>query len=188
LIVDEELDLSELEQVLDDVDTEEEDETFEDPELELDLGDSEELAAPGDTVAIDNELDFDLSDFEDDLTPTADADDSEPADMELEFEVEEGDAAEASWQDEGLEETVAVEEAKPEKVDTPEPAPEPVAAAPAAPATKPVPPKPIKKKGVSKSLVFFLIVAILGGGGYGAYVYMDQNGIEIPFQPETEHL
>jgi pilus assembly protein FimV len=34
---------------------------------------------------------------------------------------------------------------------------------------------------VSKSLVFLLILAILGGGGYGTYYMLNQNGIDIPF-------
>jgi pilus assembly protein FimV len=34
---------------------------------------------------------------------------------------------------------------------------------------------------VSKSLVFLLILAILGGGGYGTYYLLNQNGIDIPF-------
>ena len=67
LVADEELDLSELEQVLDDVDTEAGDEPLEDQELELDLGDDNEvLGTRTETVAIDNDLEFDLSDFEDD--------------------------------------------------------------------------------------------------------------------------
>lgn len=177
LVKDEELDLSELEQVLDDVDTEESDEPLEEPELDLDLdlGDGEGLGTSTETVAIDNELDFDLSDFEDDASSKAASGAAirESADMELEFEVETDSHVEQTLEDEGLAETVAI----------PEPKTEATEKAPAAPIDTPKPaaaPKPVKK-GMSKSLVFLLIIAILGGGAYGTYYLLNQNGIEIPF-------
>ena len=73
LVKDEELDLSELEQALEDIDTEETDEDLDEPELDLDLGDDQLLGTPTETVAVDNELEFDLSDFEEDVPPKAGA-------------------------------------------------------------------------------------------------------------------
>jgi predicted Zn finger-like uncharacterized protein len=177
LVKDEELDLSELEQALEDVDTEESDESPEEPELDLDLGDGEGLGTPTETVAIDNELDFDLSDFEDDGSSNvrAGAASRESGDMELEFEVEADSKVEQTLEeDEGLAETIAIPE--PETKKTEKAPPEPVVGAPASAAA----PKPVKK-GVSKSLVFLLLIAILGGGAYGTYYLLNQNGIEIPF-------
>jgi predicted Zn finger-like uncharacterized protein len=175
LVVDEELDLSELEQALDDIDMDAADDTPDDAELDLDIAEGDPLGTPTETVAVDSELDFDLSDFEDTPSPPsgADAAASESVDMELEFEVEEDDKVAQTLEDEGLEETVAI----------PEPTPAATEAAPSdamAPADVDPGPKPVKK-GVSKSLVFLLIIAILGGGGYGTYYLLNQNGIEIPF-------
>ena len=178
VVIDDDLDLSDLEQVLDDVDTDAVDDTLEDQELDLDLGEGEVLGTPTETVAIDNDLDFDLSDFEDGGPPESAGDTAhrlrESLDMDLEFEVEEGSKAEQTLEDEGLEETVALpvppsaeknREVKPQPAETETPARRP---------------KPVKK-GMSKSLVFLLILAILGGGGYGTYYLLNQNGIDIPF-------
>ncbi|WP_155320599.1 zinc-ribbon domain-containing protein [Desulfosarcina alkanivorans] len=175
LVKDEELDLSELEQALEDVDTEETDEALEEPELDLDLGDDQLLGTPTETVAVDNELEFDLSDFEEDVPAKAgaEAESPESVDMELEFEVESDSQAEQTLEDEGLEETVAIPEPTADKAE--QAPPEPAVTAKPAAAPRPV------KKGVSKSLVFLLIVAILGGGGYGTYYMLNQNGIDIPF-------
>ena len=175
LVMDEDLDLSELEQVLEDVDTDAPDDTPEDQELELDLGDGETLGTPTETVAIDNELDFDLSDFEDDVpaTSAAGAASRESVDMELEFEAEADNQAAQTLEDEGLEETVAMAEPRAENVEVAKP--RPVVAV-----TPPRRPQPVKK-GLSKSLIFALILAILGGGGYGTYYLLNQNGIDIPF-------
>ena len=178
VVVDDDLDLSDLEQVLDEVDTDAADDTPEDQELDLDLGDGEALGTPDETVAIDNDLEFDLSDFEDGGAPESASDTAhrlrESLDMDLEFEVEEGGKAEQTLEDEGLEETVAIPvppAAEKSKVEKPRPA------EPAKPADRP---KPVKK-GMSKSLVFLLILAILGGGAYGTYYLLNQNGIDIPF-------
>jgi hypothetical protein len=178
VVVDDDLDLSDLEQVLDEVDTEAADDTPEDQELDLDIGDGEALGTPDETVAIDNDLEFDLSDFEDGAEPESAGDTAhrlrESLDMDLEFEVEEGSKAEQTLEDEGLEETVAnpvPPAAEKSRMGKPGPA------EPARPAGRP---KPVKK-GVSKSLVFLLILAILGGGAYGTYYLLNQNGIDIPF-------
>ena len=178
LVMDEELDLSDLEQALEDVDMDASDEEPEDEDLELDLEEGEAPSTATETIAVDNELDFDLSDFED--TPPPESGDQaavkEAVDMELEFEVEEDRRSEQTLEDEGLEETVAVPEPLAAKAATAPP--EPFAAPEAAPKTKQAKPP---KKGVSKSLVFLLVLVILGGGGYGTYYMLNQNGIEIPF-------
>jgi pilus assembly protein FimV len=134
VVIDDDLDLSDLEQVLENVDTDAADDTPEDQELELDLADGEALGTPTETVAIDNDLDFDLSDFEDNAPPESAGDTAhrlrESLEMELEFEVEEGDQAEQTAEDEGLEETVAIPvpkvattvEAEPRPVETATPA------------------------------------------------------------------
>ncbi|WP_319404806.1 zinc-ribbon domain-containing protein [uncultured Desulfosarcina sp.] len=178
VVMDDDLDLSDLEQVIDDVDTDAVDDTLEDQELDLDLGEGEALGKPTETVAIDNDLDFDLSDFEDSGPPESAGDTAhrlrESLDMDLEFEVEEGSKAEQTLEDEGLEETVALPvPPSAEKARAVKPQP----AETAAPASRPKP----AKKGMSKSLVFLLILAILGGGGYGTYYLLNQNGIDIPF-------
>lgn len=175
LVKDEELDLSEFEQVLENVDTEERDDITEEPDLELELDDGEVSGTPTETTAVDRELDLDLSDFEEDLPPTAGAGSAarESLDMELEFEVEGTGQAEQTLEDEGLEETVAIPDPEAEK--TEKAPPETDQTTPLSPGAPPV------KKGVSKSLVFLLIIVILGGGGYGTYYLLNQNSIEIPF-------
>jgi pilus assembly protein FimV len=177
VVVDDDLDLSDLEQVLDEVDTDAAEDTPEDQELELDIEDDDALGTPTETVAVDNDLDFDLSDFEDSAPPESAGDTAhrlrESLEMELEFEVEEGDQAEQTAEDEGLEETVAIPEPRVETTHKAETQP----AETARPAGRPEP----VKKGVSKSLVFLLILVILGGGGYGTYYLLNQNGIDIPF-------
>jgi len=177
LVKDEELDLSEFEQVLENVEPDERNDITEEPELELALDDGEVPDTPTETVAVDNELDFDLSDFEEDLPPKAGdgAAARESLDMELEFEVEEGRQAEKTLEDEGLEETVAILEPDPDAGKIEKAALETAQTAPPSSGAQPV------KKGISKSLVFLLIIAILGGGGYGTYYLLNQNGIEIPF-------
>jgi pilus assembly protein FimV len=175
LVKDEELDLSELEQALNEVDTEENEDEPEDAELELDLEDDAMPKTPARSVAADSGLDFDLSDFEEDVPArsAAKVTEGEPADMELEFEVEDDTRPEQALEDEGLEETVAIPEAKGEKADADQSDSPEVGAE----AVKPQP----AKKGASKSLVFLLIAIILGGLAYGTYYLLNQNGIEIPF-------
>jgi predicted Zn finger-like uncharacterized protein len=175
LVKDEEIDLSELEQVLDDVDTDESDQSQEELELDLDLdlGDGEAAGIATEAVATDDELEFTPSDFEDEVLPKdgAEAASRESDEMVLEFDVEETSQDEQTTKDERMKETVALSEPKTEKVENVPPA----HVAAAAPMPKPV------KKGVSKSLVFLLIIAILGGGGYGAYYLLNQKGMDIPF-------
>ena len=175
VVADEELDLSELEQVLEDVDTESADDASEDQELELDLADAESPADAGETVALDNDLEFDLTDFEEDGQAAAVKGDvsREPADMDLDFEVEEESPLKQAQAEDSLEETIAIPDTQAEPAKEQSKAP----AAAAAPVSAPKPPK----KGVSKSLVFLLILIILGGAGYGTYYLLNQSGIEIPF-------
>jgi predicted Zn finger-like uncharacterized protein len=167
---DEAFDLSEFENILDDEDDgaaagfslEEE------PELDLDL--ESPLTSSGDDESLD------LSDFEylAEDGETAPSDDRfDGGDMELEFQVdEEGVSA--------LEEADAEFTPSKEPEDLPaepEIVPDAVAApmAPAGPA--PVP----KKRGISKLLIVFLIIVLLLGGGYCAYVLLDGMGIRIPY-------
>lgn len=174
LVKDEELDLSELEQVLEDVDLDAADDTLEEPELELDLNEAGS-GTPVPPAAADKELDFDLSAFEEDVAavPGKAADSRESGDMELEFEEEAQGRTEETPEDDGLEATVAI----------PDPTAEESEAAVAKPA-KPAEAKPISepaKKGLNKLLIFLIIIVILGGGGYGTYYLLKQNGIAIPF-------
>ena len=92
--------------------------------------------------------------------------------MELEFEFETGRKVEQTLEDEGLAETIAIPEPKVKKREG--------TAKNHCYAHTAAPPKPVKK-GMSKSLVFLLIIAILGAGAYGTYYLLNQNGIEIPF-------
>jgi hypothetical protein len=174
LVKDEELDLSELEQVLDEIGDDDIDDTLEDPELEFDLADGAEPPLPSDTIAADDDLDFDLSDFEDDASKKMGSVplDSDSGDIDLEFEVEEGRSEEVD-EDEGLEETVVISEPGKDKDEVP-----PSETEKPAPLSKP---KTTRKKGMSKSLVTLLIIVLLGGGGYGTYYMLDKNNIDIPF-------
>ena len=174
VVEDEVIDLSELEQVLDDVDVDEKDEHVEEQELALE----DALSSDGDTDTassdIDDELELDLSEFEDEHQPQDDVGTiaQEADDMELEFEVE-GDnrQTEQTLDDGELEETVVVSESQSTEESE----------APMEAATEKAPsPQPVKRKS-RKSLVFLLILVILGGGGYGAYYWMTKNNIDIPF-------
>jgi hypothetical protein len=179
IVVDEELDLSELEQVLEEVDTNAVDDTIEDQELELDLSDDDDKAKAAETVAIDNDLEFDLSDFEDDVPAKSDikATSEQPAEMKLEFEVDEDSQDAQTMADEELDETVAMVDTAPEMI-TEDDLAESEAALPTAP--KP----PSEKNGIRKSLIFILILVVLGGAGYGTYYYLNKSGVEIPFISE----
>ncbi len=182
LVADEELDLSELEQALDDVDTDAQEDITEEPELELDLSEdsfSEDGSAvkATETVAMEGDLNFDLSDFEEDGPGKASNEPSfdEPGDMQLEFESDDERQEDLLAADEGLEETVAIGEQAAPPVPEKEIVEESVAAPP-----KPPKPKPVKK-GTSKSLVWVLILIVLGGAGYGAYYLSITGTIQIPF-------
>lgn len=53
--------------------------------------------------------------------------------------------------------------------------------------------KPVRKKGVSSPLLVILILTILGGGAYGAWIFLDKPQITIPYindflKPKTQDL
>ena len=183
IVADEELDLSELEQVLENVDTDADDDAAEDQELELDLSDDTGDVKSTETVAADNDLEFDLSDFEDDVPDKSftDAASEQPADMELEFEVDEDGPGDQALEDEGLEETVAmVDAAAAPAKEVAELDDDTLVTAPPI-ASEVDEPTPVKKE-KNKSLIFLLlIILILGGAGYGSYYFLNKSGIDIPF-------
>ena len=177
LIKDEQLDLSELEQVLDDFDGDAPEEGADDRELELDLSEDQAPAVSGGTADEDDELAFNLTDFEDQSAEKArpvPEESQEPEEMSLEFEVA-GDG-----QDRGRDETASTGK--------PRAAPEPATETPRRPSAEPpiaAPVTPMRMepatKGMSKSLLFILIVVLLGGAGYGTYYLLNHYNVEIPF-------
>jgi predicted Zn finger-like uncharacterized protein len=178
VIKDEQLDLSELEQVLDDFDGDAPDDGSDDRELELDLSEDQAAVVPGDTDQLDDELAFDLPGFDNnrvEKTPSAPAE-RDPDEMSLEFEVE-GDPAEQ----EGAPDTGPRKQPPPpSRAEAPE-KPERSSRPPAvAPPVTPVRLEPATK-GMSKSLIFILIVVLLGGAGYGTYYLLNHYNVEIPF-------
>jgi predicted Zn finger-like uncharacterized protein len=176
VIKDEQLDLSELEQVLDDFEGDAPDDDSDDRELELDLSEDQAAALPDDTDQIDDELAFNLPDFDNNRVEKAS---SEPEDrdldeMSLEFEVEGEQPGQQRAQDmDPRERPPARHEApeKPERTSRP-----PVVAAPVTPVRL----EPATK-GMSKSLIFILIVVLLGSAGYGTYYLLNHYNVEIPF-------
>jgi predicted Zn finger-like uncharacterized protein len=162
------LDLSELESILDD-DEDGGDEGLaldEEPELDLDLESTPTLASDTD--------DLDLSDFEylaedGETAPSDDHFDS--GDMELEFQVDDEGASALEEADAQLQPPSTPDQQPAEPEIVPETAP----LAPAGPA--PIP----KKRGTSKLLIAVLIIVLLLGGGYCAYVLLDGMGIRIPY-------
>jgi predicted Zn finger-like uncharacterized protein len=169
----ESFDLSELESILDEDEGDADSglSLEEEPELDLDLESTPTLTSEKE------DEDLDLSDFEylaedGETAPSDDHFDS--GDMELEFQVEdEGSSA--------LEEADA-ELPPPSEPEMPLAEPEIVPeAAPAAPKV-PAGPAPVpKKRGTSKFLIAVLIIVLLLGGGYCAYVLLDGMGIRIPY-------
>jgi pilus assembly protein FimV len=178
VIKDEELDLSELEQVLDDVGSDETDDVPENQELELDLGDDDLPAPPRESLPEEEDLAFELSDVQDDVSLKTESTpaDRESLDMELEFEVETDSPPEPQQvaEETGPEveipvvpETDTPNEATLETGNTVRPA-------------AVVHPKPAGK-GMSRALIFILIVALLSGGVYGTYYLLNRYNVEIPF-------
>jgi predicted Zn finger-like uncharacterized protein len=161
---------SELESILDDDDGDSAPafSLDEEPELDLDL-ENQESASGGDDS-------LDLSDFEylaeDGEKAPSDAH-FDSGDMELEFEVDEEGASALEEADAQL--TPPKQPA--EKQAEPEIVPEPAAAAAAPAGPAPVP----KKRGTSKLLIAVLIIVLIVGGGYCAYVLLDGMGIRIPY-------
>ncbi len=176
VIKDEQLDLTELEQVLDDFDGDASDDGSDDRELELDLSEDQAAKVSGGTAEVDDELAFNLSGFEDEGLEKApsEAESQESEEMSLEFEVEgdapvEGNAAAAVPEKQHFTPQVASEKPKPSS-------PQPAIIAP----VTPVRPRPATK-GMSKSLLFLLIIVLLGAAGYGTYYLLNHYNVEIPF-------
>ena len=53
--------------------------------------------------------------------------------------------------------------------------------------------KPMRKKGVSSPLLVILLLAILGGGAYGAWIFLDKPKVTIPYiidflKPKSQDL
>lgn len=149
-----------------------------DDDLDLDLDLELESEAPSDKAEpADEELDLsDLSELVEESEKKTERIDN--GDIELEFEIEEGEEEPAAavedvnrtagstqefTVDQALAETPFVDE-KPEK-----------------PAKK-KPPK--QKKKTSKTLLVLFFLILLGGIGYGAYYAVTQLGIEIPYLSE----
>jgi pilus assembly protein FimV len=207
-----ELDLSDLEEILDLEEPTAEDESVpEDMELELDMEAEPELeeASPGEQ---DEDLEtVDLSEIEKmlDMEGTEEKEEPEERDLALELEMEgkpaettvpeDSSAVEVYELDEAEEtsdEHEAVEAAgdnrvKPEyefekgteeeEIDIAGMPPEATEAAPA------------KERRVSRPLVVLLILVLLAGGSYGAYVLLDYMHIKIPyisdyFKPKVSDL
>ena len=131
-----------------------EEETEEEPlkkELELEL-DMEET--PADTTLSEDSSQvevYELDEAEDIVDKSEAVEAAVTEEMEPEFEVGE------SEEDDQIEEDVVDEEPLVEET------------------------TPAKKRRISKSLVFLLILALLAGGSYGTYVLLDFMNIEIPF-------
>jgi pilus assembly protein FimV len=192
-----ELDLSDLEEILDLEQPMAEDESVpEDIELELDMEAEPELeeASAGDE---DEELDkVDLSEIEKmlEVEESEEQEESEEKDLEFDLEMEEtsagpsltetpsdlevyelDEAEETSDKPEAVEAAADVK-AKPEfefEEGAEEEVPDVTTAAAAA--------TPAKERRVSKPLVVLLILVLLGGGSYGAYVLLNYMHIQIPY-------
>ena len=185
-----ELDLSDIEELLDleEPETEEKDEPDE-VELELDMGAEPDIEkAPEDVEAsVESEEleEVDLSDIERMFeTEEEEAEEeAEPVDSplpeetsgteldEIEEEADEPETIE-SFETEEIEREFTIEDTDQDDLSEEEIADVQPAVAKATPAMK---------KRISKPLIVLLIFALLGGGCYGVYVLLDFMNIEIPF-------
>ncbi len=180
-----EINLAEIEEVLDEVDLEGPEDITEmedEPELELDFED--QLDVDDEQSAKDTASEeLRLSDFDDTLEGHEDMVSSvsqEAGDIKLEFEFDGEEAEEQD--DDGLEATLAVPET--EDIETSlEPKPKSKPELRKAAVRKPAP-----KKGVSKVLVFLLVIIVLLGGLAGTCYFLDQKGIEIPYIDKIPYL
>ncbi len=183
LIIQDELDLSELEQAIEEADKEVDVDKEEDLELELDLPDEADSGEDSNVAAIDEELELDISEVEqpdDGVISKSASLTMDTGDIDLQFEIEDeeppGEERPVPQELEKITQTVQVDEKDSgfelEKEEAEEPAPGP-----------PKTPKPARppKKGVSKTLVFLLIVVVLGGIGYGLYYAVTEMGVQIPY-------
>lgn len=178
LVIQDELDLEELEQAIEEAD-QEGDEKGADQELELDLPDSVESEPAGGDDDLDLELDISEIEqpVEDDVSRSASVT-MDTGDIELQFEIEDGQPSEdeerpVPMELEEITQTVQVDE------EAAGLAPDKAEKKPAAPAPGPAPAP--AKKGVSKTLVFLLVIVVLGGIGYGLYYAVTKMGVQIPY-------
>jgi len=191
-----ELDLSDLEEILDlDEPAADEESVPDDIVLELDMESEPELEKAADAGEVEDFEEVDLSEIEKMLEVEGEPDATEEPiekELELELEVEETPADTAVPEDSSqvevyeLDEAEAVEAAATEEMEPEfevgeseeedqieedvveeEPLIEKAALAP--------------KKRVSKPLVVMLILVLLAGGSYGTYVLLDYMNIEVPF-------
>jgi hypothetical protein len=181
----EELDLTELEEALDveEVSEVEEESADEDLDLDLDAGIEAEIAAEEGGVELETEELEDL-DLELDEEPELEA---EGEDLELEFISEEADQEEVKLE-EVMEESISAEEEGDEaSIDIPlddETAELSTEEMPHVMLTEDEedvpkkPPKPVKKKGVSKPVLALLIIVLLAGG---AIFGLPRLGIQVPY-------
>ncbi|OEU67581.1 MAG: hypothetical protein BBJ57_09300 [Desulfobacterales bacterium PC51MH44] len=172
------VDLSDIEKMLE---VEEETEP-EDLELGLDVEEeSVDTALSEDTSGI--EL-YEFDEIDDTVDTPEVAEPSATDDMELEFEIEDSeqedivedeiaDVQPVEEKDEEVTEAFYMDTKDLDKADE-EPA-EPVTEIEAEKAA------PVVKKRISKPILVLLILALLGGGGYAAYVLLDFMNIKIPF-------
>jgi pilus assembly protein FimV len=198
-----ELDLSDLEEILDlDEPTAEEESVPDDIVLELDMESEPELEKAADVGEAEDIEEVDLSEIEKMLEVEEETEDTEEPiekELELELEVEEAPADTTLPEDSSQVEVYELDEAE-----DPADEPEVVEAA----ATEEREPEfevgeseeedqieeevaeeepmlekaaPLPKKRVSKPLVVLLILVMLAGGSYGTYVLLDYMNIEIPF-------
>ena len=194
-----ELDLSDLEEILDLEEPAEDESVPEDIELELDLEAEPELEeSPADEEDLET---VDLSEIEKMLEVEETEEKEEPEEKDFDFELEmeeasvepplteESAAAEVyeldeaeetpgepepveAAEDEGVKPEFGFEEGVEEEVDEEETVDTAPAGAVAAPA---------RERRVSKPLVLLLILVLLAGGSYGAYVLLNYFHIQIPY-------
>ena len=173
---DDELDLGDLESILDE-DEEKPSVKAEETELSLDLNVDEPTSVTEEKEELDLSAELDLSDFD----YTAEAGERSPADdrfdagdMELEFQIEDEEQEAPT----GIT-TQKLKAAPLQAEPLPEPEEAPIAEK-AAPAPAPAP----QKRRVSKLLIAILLLTIIVGAGYIAYVLLDGMGIKIPYISE----
>jgi pilus assembly protein FimV len=192
-----ELDLSDLEEILDlDEPTADEEPVSDDIVLELDTESEPELEKAAEEGEAEDIEEVDLSEIEKMLEVEEETEATEePIEKELEFELEveeppddtvlpedssqievyELDEAEETADEPEAVEASAAEDMEPE-FEVGEKEEEVVEEEPLIDKAAPVP-----KKRVSKPLVVLLILVLLAGGSYGTYVLLDYMNIEIPF-------
>jgi pilus assembly protein FimV len=145
----------------------------EDDELTLDLEMENEAGKTLQPVD-GTEDEFDLSDLGDLVEePAARRETIDTGDIELEFEIE--DVAEPIIAQTAARVSRPINEMTADRIEAIEPAQKKSVGRP----------RPVKKKkGAGKFLIFLLVLAMLGGGGYYGYEYVVKNDIQIPYLSE----